>query len=273
MARGTSGRCEGTATRCDHGKVKKIRAKATAERLLHPPPSSLPSCRLSRDSARLIRSRGRDEAENGDVVFVGGERRQRRDLHLGFQQQERRRGEWDEMRAEEPGAKYQPAAAPLRAAPEYPKDSKKVRRGRLNSRRKLQRGAPSRRSVSFRGDRSADVSIAVRRRNAEEGIISRRERSRGAKIDHVVMVSPSGTERPGPAPLIPPADQKGKKRNDEVPTHAARYLTGQSISLSREIIPGGDDDDGENHTFGPDNYLRVYRLYILPGHLGDNALL
>jgi len=127
----------------------------------------------------------------------------------------------------------------------------------------LRRGAPSRRSVSFRGDRSADVSIAVRRRNAEEGIISRRERSRGAKIDHVVMVSPSGTERPGPAPLIPPADQKGKKRNDEVPTHAVRYLTGQSISLSREIIPGGDDDDdGENHTFGPDNYLRVYRLYI-----------
>lgn len=86
------------------------------------------------------------------------------------------------------------------------------------------------------------------------------------------MVSPSGTERPGPAPLIPPADQKGKKRNDEVPTHAARYLTGQSISLSREIIPGGDDD-GENHTFGPDNYLRVYRLYIRIGHLGDNALL
>ncbi|KYN37297.1 hypothetical protein ALC56_08354 [Trachymyrmex septentrionalis] len=76
-----------------------------------------------------------------------------------------------------------------------PEDSKKVRRGRLNSRRKLRRGAPPRRSVSFRGDRSAGVSIAVRRRNAEEGIISRRERSRGAKIDHVVMVSPSGTER------------------------------------------------------------------------------
>lgn len=44
----------------DRGKVKKIRAKATAERLLRPPsPSPPPSCRLSRDSARLIRSRGR----------------------------------------------------------------------------------------------------------------------------------------------------------------------------------------------------------------------
>jgi len=73
-----------------------------------------------------------------------------------------------------------------------------------------------------------------------------------------------------------------------VPTHAPRYLTGQSISLSREIIPGGggdgggdgnddgDDDDGDDETttttttmtvaratFGLDNYPRVivYTLY------------
>jgi len=71
----------------------------------------------------------------------------------------------------------------------------------------------------------------------------------------------NGTARHGPASLIPSADQKGKKRNDQVPTHAPRYLTGQSISLSREIIPGGgggggggggdddddDDDGGESH--------------------------
>jgi len=105
---GEHGKPSRDAGGCDRGKVKKIRAKATAERLLHPPLSSLPSCRLSRDSAGLIRSRGRDEAENGDVVFVGGEGRQRRDLHLGFQQQERRRGEWDETRAEERGTRLAP---------------------------------------------------------------------------------------------------------------------------------------------------------------------
>lgn len=126
-------------------------------------------------------------------------------------------------------------------------------------------------AVSFRGDRSASVSIALRRRNADEGIISRRERSRGAKIDHVAMVSPSGTERLGPAPLIPPADQKGKKRNDEVPTHAARYLTGQSISLSREIIPGGGGD-GESCIRCPDNYSRVI-VYTFYRSSHDNAFL
>nr|XP_012232832.1 PREDICTED: uncharacterized protein LOC105678238 [Linepithema humile] len=152
------------------------------------------------------------------------------------------------------GAGQVPAGGDRSAPASRHEDSKKVRRGRLNSRRELQRASRSSHAVSFRGDRSASVSIALRRRNADEGIISRRERSRGAKIDHVAMVSPSGTERPGPAPLIPPADQKGKKRNDEVPTHAARYLTGQSISLSREIIPGGG---GESCIRCPDNYPRV----------------
>lgn len=119
------------------------------------------------------------------------------------------------------------------------------------------------RSVSFRdgGDRSAgriDRSVADVQR-ADEGIISHRRgsgRARGAKIDHVAMVkSIRNGERPGPAPLIPPADQKGKKRNVQVPTHATRYLTGQSISLSRAIIPGGGV---ENHIRGgPDNYTRV----------------
>lgn len=120
----------------------------------------------------------------------------------------------------------------------------------------------SRRQIGGRIDRA-------RRRiqRADEGIISRRGsdgRSRGAKIDHVAMVKSvrNGTERPGPAPLIPPTDQKGKKRNDEVPTHAARYLTGQSISLSREIIPGGGSGSGdESHIRARDNYTCIY-LYI-----------
>jgi len=150
-------------------------------------------------------------------------------------------------------------SSPLRAA--YPENSKKVRRGRLNSRRKLRRAFSTLRFVPWRQiGECIDRGSSPQRRgrnNISPGAVARCE-NRSCRDGESVR---NGTERPGPAPLIPPADQKGKKRNDEVPTHAARYLTGQSISLSREIIPGGDD--GENYTFGPDNYVRVYRLYVL----------
>ncbi|KYN06277.1 Reticulon-4-interacting protein 1, mitochondrial [Cyphomyrmex costatus] len=184
----------------DHGKVKKIRAKATAERLLpHPPPSSPPSCRLSRDSAGLIRSRGGGEAESGDVVFVGVEGRQRRGSHLGFQQQER---QGETAGASDPlkiagcvtparRAKYQPAVVPLRAAPQsVPVDSKKVRRGRLNSRRKLRRCFLTqpppllfrRYSVSNEEERSKEgIRIPYTRASENAPRESRRERKRGAE--------------------------------------------------------------------------------------------
>ncbi|KAL0128731.1 hypothetical protein PUN28_003836 [Cardiocondyla obscurior] len=146
-------------------------------------------------------------------------------------------------------------SSPLRAA--SPENSKKVRRGRLNSRRKLRRAFSTlrlvpRRQIGGRIDRGSP-SQRRGRNNISPGAVARRE-NRSCRDGESVR---NGTERPGPArpgpaPLIPPADQKGKKRNDEVPTHAARYLTGQSISLSREIIPGGDG--GVNHTFRPDNY-------------------
>lgn len=55
---------------CNRGKVTKIRAKATAEWLsaLAPAtPLASSSCRLSRDSAGLIRSRGEREMETGEM--------------------------------------------------------------------------------------------------------------------------------------------------------------------------------------------------------------
>lgn len=155
-------------------------------------------------------------------------------------------------------------------------NSKKVRRGRLNSRRKLRRAFSTlrfipRRQIGGRIDRGSSPQHRGRN-NISPGAVARCE-NRSCRDGESVRngTERNGPARPGPAPLIPPADQKGKKRNDdEVPTHAARYLTGQSISLSREIIPGGDD--GENHTFGPDNYPRVYRLYVCrPSR--DNAFL
>jgi len=120
---------------------------------------------------------------------------------------------------------------------------------------------------SASGDRSAGVSIrallARRQRNADQGIISRRERSRGAKIDHVAMVRAvrngterngterNGTARHGPASLIPSADQKGKKRNDQAAAAAAAAMTTTTTTTAARA------------TFGLDNYPRVivYTLY------------
>lgn len=169
------------------------------------------------------------------------------------------------------GAGQAPAggcSSPHRAA--CPENSKKVRRGRLNSRRKLRRAFSTlrfipRRQIGERIDRGS---------NTEEGIISRRERSRGAKIDHVAMVSPSGTERPGPARPRLSRRRIKKERSGTTKCRLTRpcYLTGQSISLSREIIPGGDD--GENHhIFGLDNYPHIYRLYVLRAVSHDNAFI
>lgn len=86
-------------------------------------------------------------------------------------------------------------------------NSKKVRRGRLNGRRKL-RGAPLvSRSVSFsrsRGDRSAGVSIAlVAALRADQGIISRHEAVARCENrlcrDGEVRPVRNGPARPGPA--------------------------------------------------------------------------
>lgn len=106
---------------------------------------------------------------------------------------------WLQKKTSETGrAKYQPAAASLRAAPECPEDSEESS-SQLNSRRKLRRAFSTlrfvpRRQIGGRIDRGSSPQRRGRN-NISPGAVARRE-NRSCRDGESVR---NGTARPGPA--------------------------------------------------------------------------
>lgn len=145
----------------------------------------------------------------------------------------------ERKRAKRDGAEYQPAAAPSRA-----ENSKKVRRGRLNGRRKLRRASRLSRFVSFsfaatdrRAYRSRSSPHTTRRRRNN---ISTRERRTVARCenrscrDGEVRPERNGTARPGPAY---PADGSKRKEAERRSADSRGALSDGTI----DIVVEGDN--------------------------------